>query len=962
MSLTDQRMAMEILEQALSLTGPERQSYLDEACADHPELRRQVEERLALQDETILAGPIVDRLPDSDTVLPKPGDTVGPYRIEKEIGRGGMGTVFLAHHPMRGRVALKCLSTGMINHQLLVRFKTEQRILANLNHPNIASLFDSGLTENQCPFYAMEYVEGEPIDTWCERKQLTLHQRLDLFDKVCDAVAYAHRNLIIHRDLKPANILVDENGEPRLLDFGIARLMDSDGETASTQTLMGFRMLTPEYAAPEQVRGQHATTACDVYALGMVLYELLTGQRPYLITDLEIESLFKVITQTRPPKPSAMVTRPGSSNFSLVRQGSTNRLRSQLSGDLDVIVLKSLRKEPVERYGTVEGLRDDISRHLKGLPIRARKPTLMYRTGKFLSRNRLAATFGAVFIVTCLVLLSMLLAKQSALQAALAKAEREAVTNRRVTTFVTDLFQMANPDQTLGEKVTVKDALHLGKEIVRHNLEGEPDISSRIMTVMGRAYLQLGLPAEAEPLIMDALEARRSLDARDEPMVESLALAARYYYTRGRYREADALYQEALALLVGPDDQSKRNIETVITIRDERAFNMLDQGKLREAKALAEENLQMSLEHLGEDDIRTSACRDTLGRTLRKTGDLEKAETHYRKSLQTRRKLLPPKHPLISSSMINLGMLLHRTRRFDEAARMYQEALALERETLGEDHPHTGYILSNLGMLYRARQDYSGALQHYHMALKVFREGYGEDDPHVINTYGNMGLAYWFQGRFEDAEQVLIKALTANRKLLGPHHPRISANLLNLAHVYESQGRYEEAEEMLHEALAIDLTLLGPDHRLIAQDLGRLGVALRRQGRHDEAEAILLTALTDNLTRYGEDSYPTGMVRAYLTDVLHETGRYAEAEVMGDKAFGAVCRNRPEAGGKTGMVAAIYGTALAGAGKSKEAEAMLLHGYQLARHGEGPTSPYTQLARKRIERFKKEADQNRGIN
>ena len=400
-----------VLEDALEREAPERTAFLDAACQGDDELRGEVEALLASEAE---AGDFIEtpifRLRLSDTAPLAEGQRVGAYRIVREIGRGGMGSVYLAERAdeaYRQKVALKVLRRGMDTDEIVRRFRSERQILANLKHENIAMLLDGGAVEDGRPFLVMEHVEGRPLDEYCDARKLSTRERLELFRKVCSAVHLAHQNLVVHRDLKPGNILVTADGVPKLLDFGIAKIVDPDQQ--STLTRADLRPMTPEYASPEQVRGDAITTASDIYSLGVLLYHLLTGHSPYRPATRDPMSLAKAICETEPPRPSSVINkieevkRPDGSarqvtpeSVSQVRDGDAGALRRHLAGDLDTIVLKAMQKDPQRRYASVDQLSNDIARHLDGLPVIAQKDTLRYRMGKFVGRHKVGVSLAAV--------------------------------------------------------------------------------------------------------------------------------------------------------------------------------------------------------------------------------------------------------------------------------------------------------------------------------------------------------------------------------------------------------------------------------------------------------------------------------------------------------------------------------------------------------------------------------------
>ena len=399
-----------LFHEASVVRREERAAYLQARCADDPALFGEVETLLHDIDSSddLLGGAVQEAA--AQVLATRDGDRIGPYAIERRLGEGGMGAVYLAARDddqYHKKVAIKLVRSELRTTEIVGRFRSERQILANLDHPGIARLLDGGATASGGPYVVMEFVDGVPIDEYCAAGGLSVKARLQLFLKVCAAVAYAHRNLVVHRDIKPANILVTKDGEPKLLDFGIAKLLTPDALTEYPRTMAHERLMTPDYASPEQIRGEPITTATDIYSLGMLLYELLTGVRPFRTEGLRPTECERLICEATPAKPSAAGDR-----------------RRELEGDLDGIILMALRKEPSRRYGSVEQVAEDIVRHLDGLPVTARPDTWRYRAGKFASRHRLAVAASMVVFLTLVTAVVLTTAAERTAVAARAQSQR----------------------------------------------------------------------------------------------------------------------------------------------------------------------------------------------------------------------------------------------------------------------------------------------------------------------------------------------------------------------------------------------------------------------------------------------------------------------------------------------------------------------------------------------------------
>jgi serine/threonine protein kinase len=503
----------DVLDEVLPLAPEDRSRYLDCACPQ-PELRRYIDSLIISYEKAdgFLEQPAsaqhAELSSDTESSEVWIGRRIGPYRIEKEIGEGGMGTVFRAvraDDEYQKQVAIKLLRGGFASSFAVGRFKTERQILAGLEHPNIARLLDGGRTEEGYPYLVMELVNGVPIDQYCDTHTLTIVKRLQLFRTVCDAVQFAHQNLVIHRDLKPANILVSADGVPKLLDFGIAKLVTDESLSPPERTVSFLRMMTPEYASPEQVRGDPISTATDTYSLGVVLYFLLTGHHPYRLTDASPQALVKVICDTEPLKPSEIVSRTETigdlgengiltvtpESVSSSRGSKPEKLRHRLSGDLDNVLLMALRKDPYRRYSSVEQFSDDVRRHLRGLPVRAREDTLAYRGSRFVKRHKMVVVASTLFVIT---LLGGIVATARQARIALAeraKAERRFNDVRRLaTSLIFDVHDSIQnlPGATPVRKLIVDRAVHY-----LDSLETEAPDDVDLQRELAWAYQRVGL-------------------------------------------------------------------------------------------------------------------------------------------------------------------------------------------------------------------------------------------------------------------------------------------------------------------------------------------------------------------------------------------------------------------------------------------------------------------------------------
>ena len=794
----------EIFAGATDLAPEARPAWIEQACGADTELRGEVEALLRAHDRVgaFLETPAAPS-PAPDPAL-LPGRRIGPYEIERELGHGGMGAVYLAlraDDAFEKRVAIKVTRGALGSPEAVERFKRERQILARLEHPNIARLLDGGATEDGLPYFVMEYIEGRPIHSHCDDKRLDIAARLRIFLEVSAAVEYAHHNLIVHRDLKPGNILVTPEGVPRLLDFGIAKL--SDPESAGQATEVTSLAFTPWYASPEQVQGEPMTTATDVYSLGVLLYELLTGHGPYRITTLKPLEVMKAIVEQEPERPSAAVDRTvhytsqdgevqailTPFSVSRTREGTPERLRQRLRGDLDAILMTALRKDPARRYPSVAAFAADLSAYLARRPVSARRDTALYRTGKFLRRNR----WGVLAVVAILGAVTAA-ALSFVVQSRHAARERDRA--ERVSRFLVDLFSVADPGEARGSSITAREVLDKGATRIDTELKEQPEVRADLMETMAEVYDHLGLYDQAARLAGESLAVRRQAERREpEALARTLNLTGNIFIDKGDLKAAEAAYREALErrrLLFGNESrevaESLNNLATVI---------------------------------------------DALGR-------YDESEKLFLESLAVKRKVLGPEDQRIATSIANLGVTAYKRGDLEGAAARFQEALAIQKKVLGEDHPTVASTLESLGVLLDERKLYPEAEKTYREALARQRKVLGQEHADIVTTLTNLANTLSHAGRLDEARSLYHEALPMSRKFFGEKSTDAGHILAGWAEVERRAGRLGEAEAMAREALAIREAHLGAEHSDTAEAEVLLGEVLLDQGRFAKAEVKLL--------------------------------------------------------------------------------------------------------------------------
>ncbi len=829
-----------LFDQASVLAEPDRDRLLARVEAEDAAIGAEL--RALLDSDSRLSGRVghAMRAVARDAAEPsRTGQRIGPWRLREELGHGGMGAVYLAERDdgeFTQQVALKLVRPGMANEQILRRFHAERQFLARLHHPNIARLVDGGRTDDGRPWFAMERVQGEPIDRHCDRLQLTIDERLALFDQVCDAVAYAHANLVVHRDLKPDNIFVTADGRVRLLDFGIAKMV-ADDEDDATRTQTGLRIMTPGFASPEQVRGEPVGTPTDVYSLGVVLYVLLSGVRPYRVEGRSLGELERVICETEPERPSTGLTRASSKDagaaaaIGAARRTDVRRLRRRLSGDLDVICLEALHKEPGRRYASVHALRDDLRRHRAGRPVLARPDRLRYRARKFVARNRLATASAAGGLLLAAGLTGFYLfdlARQRDV------ARVEAAKASEAAAFLRELFIVSDPSESRGQSVTARELLDAGAARIATELQGQPDVQATMMRVIGEVYQSLGLALEAKPLLEGALQRHRALhgDLHAETATSALAVG---------------LVQQDLG--------------------DLEASGPL----LREAVATREVLFGTPHEAVSE------AMRH-LAFWLETHGDYQESEQMLRAAIAQDRLLFPPGHERLANGLVRLGGILRRTRRYDEAEPLLREGLAAQRKLYGDMHPRVASTVRNLASLRRDQGDYVEAEALYLEALALRRALFGDVNRDVANTLNSYALMLGEKGDLEGAIRVYRELIAIDRKIYKDRpHPTLAATYNNLANTYREAGQPAEAIPIFRRAIAMQDEVLQEGHPSRAHPLIGIGRAYMALGRTTEADRAFRDALAIRRA-----ALPAGHVYIlsaldYLVKLHEASGTEAEA-------------------------------------------------------------------------------------
>jgi serine/threonine protein kinase/Tfp pilus assembly protein PilF len=910
------------LDSLLDLEPDARVAALRELERDDAALAAELRRLLALEAAhgDFLSEPLpIARVEAELELPPQAGDAIGPYHLIRLLGEGGMGSVWLAGRAdglYQREVALKLLRADASAPGLRARFARERQILAQLSHPNIARLFDAGVDAAGRPYLALEYVEGETLIDYARRRALDVPRRIELVLQVCEAVAYAHGRLVVHRDLKPSNILVREDGRVQLLDFGIAKLLDPEATGGATElTRFGGRAYTPHYAAPEQIRGEAISTQTDVYALGVVLFELLTGQRPYRLKRHTTAELEEAVLQLEPQRASQALRRGEEDGTDPGGGTRTARQRARtLSGDIDNILLMALRKAPEQRYASIEAFAKDLRRHLDGHPVSARPDRFGYRTGKFVRRNAVALGLGsgALLLLLCAAGLLWWQARE-----ALAAAQRA----QAMQDFMLGLFERTDPSQAQRGDLSVAELLRDGATRARGELQVQPAVQTELLLTI--ASLQSGFGRYA-----DALALLDTLPPREEALLRLRHASERARALRGLERieacldalaaaapDADALApREPLAVAQyhalrgrclrrhGDTDAARGAFETALALRESNAAPELQLTEvLTDLAALdadagaydrAIERMQQALARLergpGSDNLMGVNLWRSLGALQRDKGDPAAAEAAFRRALQLGDTLFPGGHPATAEARRQLAATYVDYGRLDEAEPLLAQVLEFQRRTLGAQHPDVGSTLNSQAILAWKRGDDTGAERLLDEAIALWRGS--EQRGRLASGLHNLGMVLADAGDAARAEPLLREALQLREQVFGPDHVPVAMSLRLLGEAALEAGRLDEAGTMLERALRIERAHHGDPHPQTA--LVQLALAQLDYARDDRAAG---DARIDQVLKHMPDSDAERDRVRRIAQLLQAQSRCRAGHARAGRAQLAAAEPAPEA-------------------------------------------------------------------
>ncbi|MBT8400382.1 MAG: serine/threonine-protein kinase [Rhodothermia bacterium] len=911
-----------LFEETVDLPALERSRILEERCGADYDLKQEVEQMLLAHDRArgFLSRPAAESaaelITDNFTALNRP-EKVGNYRIVDEIGRGGMGTVYEGRRDdddFDQRVAIKVLQHGQTTADVIRRFLSERQILASLEHEHIARLYDGGVLEDGRPYFVMEYVDGLPIDRYCNANGLNVRERLGLLRRVADTVRFAHHNFVVHRDLKPSNIMVTPDGQVKLLDFGLAKVVAGEGLARSNTTQMHTRWMTPEYASPEQILGRPITTATDVYQLGVVAYEVLTGIRPFSGDAKSAFVLERAICEEPTPRPSVAV-REQRHDMAADDRASLSR---RLAGDVEAILLKALRKEPQERYLSAGELSADIERYLGGLPVVARDGSTAYRARKFVKRHRwrMGVLSGAtiVLLAATVTYLIQITAARSEAERAAANALLERAKAERVADFLAGLFEAGDLEQTRGDTLNVFDLVDRGVDEL-DELRDEPAVQARLARVIGNVYHKLSKFEESQAILLRSAEILRNApDEEAAELPETLEALFDLSISQGDYDAAEAFAYEAVGVTRHRYGEQHPRVASFM--------NRLGNALYYKGDSLAADTYRAALDMYRSADRPDSngmaSLLHNLGLIEKRNGKLEEAESYVLESIDIL-KSLGRDEARVADATRSLASIMRDQGRFEETERLYEQVVSMRRTIDGDTSVSLSAALSFLGSFQDQLGEYEAAVQNHSQSLEILTQLFGAHHQYSAIVMNNLANSYRMLGRYEEAKDLLEQSLAIRRKIFGEDHYRVATVLRQLGNVLSDSGDEEAALGYFQDALEIRRNHYGPMHKQTAASLNDVGSSLEKLGRIDEAAAALEEArqvwatiedhdnarsrtnfllgrvhlargalnesevwlresLSERQVRFGEDHWLTASTQSLLGECLRLQGRNDEAE------------------------------------------------------------------------------------
>ncbi len=943
MELEREKLIEDLYQRAVELDPRDRDQFLSETCADDLDLRREVEALLHHGDAApsrFLAGAAVVAQGDTiatdagvSTLDKMVGRKVGRYTILRVLASGGMGTVYEAQQEQPNRtVAIKLIRQGLRSSSGLRRFQYESEALGHLNHPGIAQIFESGVHREDgdaVPYFAMELIlHGRSITNFAADHNLGTRERLKLFSQVCEAVHHGHQKGIIHRDLKPQNILVGLEERPKVIDFGVARTVDSDVALTTLRSDVGQLLGTVQYMSPEQCLAdpRNLDTRSDVYALGVVLYELLCGTLPYDVGRLAIFEATRIVREQSPTPPSTV--------------------DRTLRGDLETIVLKAMEKDRDRRYQSAEELRCDIERYLNGEPISARPASASYQLKTFARRNKaLVGGVAGIFVVSIIAAVistdlywkadatkaeleketAIAVQERTAAQRAAAETQTALKTATQTLHFLQNMLASANPDEAGTHDTTIREAVDRTASQLETELTDEPSVRMALHETLGQTYLGLGVADEAERHLRVSLELRRLHDPESAAQIgATLSQLADAVRIGGRYDDAERVAREAVTLIQTLQPRDNERLGSTLSM----LAAILDaQGKHSDAEPLHREALDILSRVLPESDAQVDGAMMNLAICLQRLDRFEEAEALFRRVLDQRRARYGEAHPRTVTAILNLAVFLERVAKLDEAEVLYRHAVEGGRIVLGGDHPKLAAALMGLGSVLCTTGRAAEAEPFLRESLVIRRKQLGEGHPDLAASLAGLAVALEDQGKYAEATLVHKDALRILLASVGEAHPHVAFCRFNVASALEKNGEYEEAESYAQAALEGVRAAFGDGNSEVAWGLNNYARLLIKKGEFEKAALNAGEALRISQQVYGEQHIETARSLQQLGTCFARQAKFEQAEACLRRAV-EICRNTT-AGSQTMLGISLFGLGSAiwreaNPARYAEAESLLL--------------------------------------
>jgi non-specific serine/threonine protein kinase/serine/threonine-protein kinase len=813
---------------------------------------------------------------------------IGPYQIISTLGEGGMGTVYLARQsePVERVVALKLIRGSLAGPTALSRFAAERQALARLSHVNVAQMFEAGTTDDFCPYFAMEHVDGIPITDYCDQHQLSIESRLELFIGVCAGVQHAHQRGIIHRDLKPSNILVHEvDGVPipKVIDFGIAKALD--GSLSGGRQLTGTGMVgTPSYMSPESFHfdGEilDVDTRTDVYALGVLLYELIAGVRPFERRDISLSQLLKVITETDARKASTCFLSETLAQRNVIaahRATSADELLRRLRLDLDWIAAQALARQRDERYASVSDLAADVGRHLANQPVLASPPSLGYRTRKFVRRHRAGVAIAATGLLLLIAFVTTLILQTARIAAERDRANRESAARGAVSEFLTDLFKVSDPSEARGNSITARELLDRGAQKIESELADQPVIQAELMETIGVIYRELALYKQAQPLIEAALATRIQLFGETHrDTLRAKMNQASIFNKQQRFAEAGALYESiAVTAKKTLPDEDPLFAEIMLELGSTYMF----EADYEQAERVLLDSVERFRRVKGDqpDDYRAQL---ELTKLYLYQSHYDEAQTRYREILAQSTQSLGGDHPQTLLAMDGLAGAYFFQGDYEHAVEIYQQLLLTNQRIFGPDHPRPITTSLNLAAALELAGNWEEALALYEHTDTVAKRALGPDSGATLMNANNLADLYTSRGRYEDAKRLRLEVIESRMRVLGSEHSQTLESKFGLANLYALQGKYLLAVSALEEHLSAHERIFGPTDRVTLASRATLAQVYMELGRGDASEALYRRSWQLNQETFGDEHRHTLLSMQQLATLLMKRGQFDEAQSL----------------------------------------------------------------------------------